>query len=202
MSAMEDSRKSEGKGSRKPDAREAEGVATDVPSPADAAPMEVSIAEPGASQSLPVPTARGVRAQAHVGEAALVGTLFSGDHEVAFKPLNIVLRDVRANSRVLITIRDDQCAAWSEGDGRGLVGLSFSTSVDPALYLSNFLINTREFFVQTYADSQEILVQLYVRTTQRDLRGRVDLPPNAVATLQSLTDRTSLVGLSAFAIDF
>lgn len=194
---MEDSRKGEGKPPRKPGAREADDTTMEVPAPAEVA---APAAEPAASQ--PPPTARSVRAQAHVDEAALADTLFGGGHEVAFQPLNIVLRNVRANSRVLITIRDDQRAAWSEGDGRGLVGLSFSTSVDPALYLSNFLINTREFFVQTYADSQEILVQLYVRTTQRDLRGRVDLPPDAVATLQSRTDRTSLVGLSAFAIDF
>jgi hypothetical protein len=202
MSAMEDSKKGEGKPPRKPDVRAAEGAATEVPAAVETAPPAVSAAEPATSQPLPPPTARSLRAQAHVDEATLADALFGGGHEVAFQPLNIVLRNVRANSRVLITIRDDQRAAWSEGDGRGLVGLSFSTSVDPALYLSNFLINTREFFVQTYADSQEILVQLYVRTTQRDLRGRVDLPPNAVATLQSLTDRTSLVGLSAFAIDF
>jgi len=198
---MEDSRKNEGKGPRKPGTREADELTTEAPAPAEAAAVETPAPAPTAIQA-PPPPVRSLRAQSHVDEAALKDTLFAGGHEVSFQPLNIVLRNVRANSRVLITIRDDQRAAWSEGDGRGLVGLSFSTSVDPALYLSNFLINTREFFVQTYADSQEILVQLYVRTTQRDLRGRVDLPPDAVATLQSLTDRTSLVGLSAFAIDF
>lgn len=201
---MEESRKGEGKPSRKPGAREPEDATMDSIEVA-ASPMPAPPASPVAERSeeeASAPPERGERALRHIDEDALTGALFGSSVPVAFKPLNIVLRNVRANSRVLITIRDDQHAAWSEGDGRGLVGLSFSTSVDPALYLSNFLINAREFFVQTYADSQEIAVQLYVRTTQRDLRGRVDLPPNAVATLQSSTDRTSLVGLSAFAIDF
>lgn len=138
----------------------------------------------------------------HLNEDALAASVFHTDSPMPYQPLSIVLQNVRANSKVLITIRDDQAAVWSEGNGKGIVGLSFSTTRDAALYLSNFLINAREFFVQTYNDSQEILVQLYVRTGQPDLRGRVDLPPGAVATLQSSADRTSVVGLSAFAIDF
>jgi hypothetical protein len=190
---MEESRKGEGKASNKQGTGPATAPETaPPPSPAEETPQDALLAAPIRSQRL----------VDHVDEETLKGKLFRADRDVAFRPLTIALRNVRANSRVLITIRDDQHAVWSEGDGRGLVGLSFSTSVDPALYLSKFLINAREFFVQTYADSQEILVQLYVRTTQRDLRGRVDLPPNAVATLQSGTDRTSVVGLSAFAIDF
>lgn len=198
---MEESRKGEGKASRKPGtgpATERMVEATDATAP-ETAPPAPEDAPQEAMLSAPV---RNQRLQDHVDEETLKGKLFRDDSDVAFQPLSIALRNVRANSRVLITIRDDQHAVWSEGDGRGLVGLSFSTNVDPALYLGNFLINAREFFVQTYADSQEILVQLYVRTTQRDLRGRVDLPPEAVATLQSRTDRTSVVGLSAFAIDF
>ncbi|WP_213947392.1 hypothetical protein [Luteibacter sp. dw_328] len=195
---MEESRKGEGKATHKA------GTGSAVTSSASATPPETTpptVEENPQDVLLSVPI-RNQRMMDHVDEETLKGKLFRADRDVAFQPLSIALRNVRANSRVLITIRDDQHAVWSEGDGRGLVGLSFSTNVDPALYLSNFLINAREFFVQTYADSQEILVQLYVRTTQRELRGRVDLPPNAVATLQSSTDRTSVVGLSAFAIDF
>lgn len=140
--------------------------------------------------------------RSHLNEAALANSIFQADEPMPYQAVNIVLQNVRANSKVFVTIRDDQTAVWSEGDGKGLVGLSFSTTRDQALYLSNFLINAREFFLQTYSDCQEILVQLYVRTAQHDLRGRVDLPPGAIATLQSRTDRTSVVGLSAFAIDF
>lgn len=199
---MEESRKGEGKASRKPGMEPVADRATepmDVAAASETAPPAEEETAKEAMLSVPV---RNQRLLDHVDEEMLKGKLFRADRDVVFQPLSISLRNVRANSRVLITIRDDQHAVWSEGDGRGLVGLSFSTNVDPALYLSNFLINAREFFVQTYADSQEILVQLYVRTTQRDLRGRVDLPPNAVATIQSRTDRSSVVGLSAFAIDF
>ncbi|QDQ28010.1 hypothetical protein FNU76_17585 [Chitinimonas arctica] len=138
----------------------------------------------------------------HMSETVVAGTLFNTADQAPYQPLTITLQNVRANSKVLITIRDDQMAIWSEGHGHGLVGLSFATTKDPTLYLRNFLINAREFFVQTYQDCQEIQVQLYVRSAQRDLRGRVDLPPGAIATFQSKTDRTSVVGLSAFAIEF
>lgn len=156
--------------------------------------------EPASASALTPAMQRHLRA--HLDEDALAKSIFRTDGPIPYQPLSIVLQNVRANSKVFVTIRDDQAAAWSEGSGKGLVGMSFSTTRDPALYLSNFLINAREFFVQTYSDSQEILVQLYVRTAQSDLRGRVDLPPGAVATLQSRSDRTSIVGLSAFAIDF
>lgn len=140
--------------------------------------------------------------RSYLGEEALFASLFRPGAGVNYQPLTVVLQNVRANSKVFVTIRDDQHAVWSEGKGRGLVGLSFSATRDPALYVRNFLINAREFFVQTYNNSQEIQVQLYVRTAQSDLRGRVDLPPGATVTLQTRADRTSLIGLSAFAIDF
>lgn len=199
---MEESRKGEGKAARKPGTDPAADRNTETVDAASAVECPPAVPDTTEQETMLSAPVRNQRLLDHVDEEMLKGKLFRGDRDVAFQPVSIALRNVRANSRVLITIRDDQHAVWSEGDGRGLVGLSFATNVDPALYLSNFLINAREFFVQTYADSQEILVQLYVRTAQRDLRGRVDLPPNAVATLQSRTDRTSVVGLSAFAIDF
>ncbi|QAU25022.1 hypothetical protein EO087_14310 [Dyella sp. M7H15-1] len=138
----------------------------------------------------------------HLNERDLMAAMAQSDVPVLCRPLTISLQNVRANSKASLIIRDDQVAMWSEGDGAGLVGLSFSTTRDPALYLRNYLINAREFYVQTYNTCQEILVNLYVRTAQPGFRGRVDLPPGAVATLQSNTERVSLVGLSAFAIDF
>lgn len=157
---------------------------------------------PSASTDATLTPAQQRHLRSHLGEDALVARIFHSEEPVPCKPLSIVLQNVRANSKVFVSIRDDQSAVWSEGDSEGLVGLSFSTTRDQALYLSNFLINAREFFLQTYNDSQEILMQLYVRTAQHDLRGRVDLPPGAIATFQSRADRTSVVGLSAFAVDF
>lgn len=138
----------------------------------------------------------------HLGEADLRASIAHPEHGAVCKPMKISVQNLRANSKAFVVIRDDQSAVWSEGDGTGLVGLSFSTSRDPALYVRNFLINAREFYVQTYNTCQEILINLYVRTAQPGVRGRVDLPPGAILTLQTNTERISLVGLSAFAIDF
>ncbi|MFC5743239.1 hypothetical protein [Dyella tabacisoli] len=194
---MDDPKKqSESKASRKSPARSGDAMETGTDVPVDEA-----LASDADDASTLTP-AQQKHLRSHLNEAALASRIFQADEPVPYQPVSIVLQNVRANSKVFVTIRDDQAAAWSEGDGKGLVGLSFSTTRDQALYLSNFLINVREFYVQTYNDSQEILVQLYVRTAQHDLRGRVDLPPGAIATLQSRTDRTSVVGLSAFAIDF
>jgi hypothetical protein len=197
---MDESKKlAEGRPARKVESPEDAAPAASAP-PEQPAASTNAAGEPGSPSTLTPAQQRHLRS--HLGEDALLARLFDAGEAVPYQPLNIVLQNVRANSKVFVTIRDDQAAMWSEGDGKGLVGLSFSTTVDPALYLSNFLINAREFYVQTYNESQEIVVQLYVRTAQHDLRGRVDLPPGAVATLQSRSDRTSVVGLSAFAIDF
>lgn len=138
---------------------------------------------------------------AHLDESDLMDLMSQDDASFACQPLKISLSNLRANSKAFVIIREDQAAIWSEGDGTGLVGLSFATTRDPALYVRNFLINAREFYVQTYNTCQEITVNLYVRTPQAGIRGRVDLPPGATITLQSNRDRTSLVGLSTFAID-
>jgi len=185
--------------------------------PDDASASAVSAAEPALAPVATPPSEQAADADnhdiamseamkqhlvSHLNEAALHASMAENTHEVVCKPLRITVQNLRANSKALVIIRDDQRAVWSEGDATGLVGLSFSTSRDPALYVRNFLINAREFYVQTYNTCQEILVSLYVRTGQPSLRGRVDLPPGAIVTLQSTTERISLVGLSAFAIDF
>jgi hypothetical protein len=153
------------------------------------------------SSGMPMSVAMRQHLASHLGEADLHARI-AQNTEVVCKPLQITVKNLRANSKAFVVIRDDQAAVWSEGDGTGLVGLSFSTSRDPALYVRNFLINAREFYVQTYNTCQEILISLYVLTAQPTLRGRIDLPPGAIVTLQSTTERVSLVGLSAFAIDF
>lgn len=119
-----------------------------------------------------------------------------------FKELSITFQNLRANSKAFLTIQPDQRAIWAEGDeSNRLVGLSVSTDIDPVLYLRNFLINAREMFLQTYQDCSAVEIQLYVRTEQNHVKGRVDLPPGSAVTLQSRNDRTTLIGLSSFSID-
>lgn len=118
-----------------------------------------------------------------------------------FHPLTITLSNLPANSKAFITIRDDQNAIWSDGSGTGLVGLSIEATKDAMLFVDSFLVNARELYLQTNAVSQEIQIRLYVNTLQHDLRGRVDLPPNASVTLTSTIDRTSLIGLSSFVVE-
>lgn len=133
---------------------------------------------------------------------ALPGGLNPALPGMQYHPLLIYLNTVRANSKVLIVLRDDSDAVWSEGDGKGIVGLSITTVKDSVLRLSSFLVNAREMFLQTYEMSQDICIQLFVLTSQSSVRGRVDLPPGASVTLQSRCDRTSLIGLSSFSVEF
>jgi hypothetical protein len=119
-----------------------------------------------------------------------------------FKPVTLTFSNLRANSKAFLTLQPDQEAIWSDGgEGDRLVGLSISSRIDPVLYVSDFLINAREMYLQTYQDAQEIQISLYVRTDQQGVRGRVDLPPGASVTLQSNDDRSTVIGLSSFAID-
>lgn len=178
-----------------------EFVPTAIAEPASTA-IEAVAPRAAFTSGVPMNAAMRHHLSSHLGEADLHARITQNANELVCKPLQITLKNLRANSKAFVVIRDDQAAVWSEGDGTGLVGLSFSTSRDPALYVRNFLINAREFYVQTYNTCQEILISLYVLTAQPTLRGRIDLPPGAIVTLQSNTERVSLVGLSAFAIDF
>jgi hypothetical protein len=122
-------------------------------------------------------------------------------HIHTFKPLTLTFANLRANSKAFLTLRGDQAAIWSDGGGGDrLVGLSLSSTVDPVLYVSNFLINAREMYLQTYKDIRELQILLYLRTEQNRVTGRVDLPPNASVTFQSRDDRSTVIGLSSFAI--
>jgi len=120
----------------------------------------------------------------------------------SYKQVSITFSNLRENSKVFISLRSDQEAIWSEGDeSNRLVGLSLSTTKDAVLSVSSFLVNAREILIQTYDLCSEIKVQLYVLTDQSFVKGRVDLPPQASVTFQSLNDRTTVSGLSSFAID-
>jgi hypothetical protein len=119
-----------------------------------------------------------------------------------FKELLITFQNLRANSKSFLNIRHDQRAIFAEGDAsHRLVGLSLSTSADPVIYVRSFLVNAREMYLQTYRDCTEITVRLYVRTEQSYVKGRVDLAPGAAVTLESRNDRSTLIGLSSFAVD-
>jgi len=116
--------------------------------------------------------------------------------------LTITVSKLRANSKMFLNMREDQWAMWAAGNSRGMRGVAIEATKDPVLYLSNFLVNAREMYLQTYADSTEMQIFLYVHTPQTNLRGRVDLPPGASVTLESRCDRSSLIGLSSFSIEF
>lgn len=119
-----------------------------------------------------------------------------------FKPLTIIFQNLRAGSKAFLTIQPDQRAIWAEGDeSNRLVGLSIATDTDPALFLRSFLLNAREMYLQTYQDCASIQIQLFVRTEQSQVKGRVDLPPGSAVTLQSRNDRSTVIGLSSFSID-
>lgn len=120
----------------------------------------------------------------------------------SFRQMTITFNNLRANSKAFLSILPDQQAIWSEGGGDNrMVGLSFSATTQPTMYLRNFLINAREMYLESYQDCSQIELDLYVRTEQTQLKGKVDLPPGASVTLKSRCDRTSIIGLSSFGID-
>lgn len=168
------------------------------PFPSDA-PPQPSAAQPASAGSQQVvagePSDLFLERYAHPAAA-------ENDGAVPCHFLSITVSGLRANSKMFLNIREDQWAIWSEGYGRGMRGVVVEATKDPVLALSSFLVNARELYLQTFKDSQEMRVNLYVRTRQPNLRGRVDLPPGASVTLESRSDRTSLIGLSSFAIDF
>jgi hypothetical protein len=119
-----------------------------------------------------------------------------------FTRLTLSFNNLRARSKAFLTLRDDQHAIFSEGNNSmQLSGLSLSTAKDTALNLDSFLVNARELYLKTFDSCQQINVQIYVLTDQPYVKGRVDLPSGASLTLQSPNDRTSLIGLSSFALD-
>ncbi|MBU9382800.1 hypothetical protein [Burkholderia gladioli] len=117
-----------------------------------------------------------------------------------FKPVTLSFANLRANSNAFLSLRADQQAIWSDGAGRQQVGLSLSCVSDPVMYLSQFLVNAREIMLQTSQDVREIRVSLYLRTEQGAVLGRVILPPGASVTLQARDDRSTLIGISSFAL--
>lgn len=118
------------------------------------------------------------------------------------KPLTLIFRNLRANSKAFLSLRDGQRAIFHAGNSQDkLSGLKFMATGNSVLDLRNFLINSRELYLQTYADCPEITIQLSIQTDLDTIKGRIDLPPDANITLQSQTDRSSLIGLSSFSID-
>jgi hypothetical protein len=151
------------------------------------------------AQSLSLDENRHLNAHLAATSSARAGVV---EANIRFKRVVITFHNLRANSKVHLSLRHDRDGRWSEGiSGGGLVGVSLSSNRDPTMYIRNFFINPREMVLQTYRNSLEIEVQIYVRTSLNFIQGRVDLPPGASVTLQSASDRTTLIGLSAFALD-
>jgi len=118
------------------------------------------------------------------------------------KPITLTFNNLRANSKVFLSLREDQNAIFHAGNKQDkLSGLRLSTQKDPVLNLRNFLVNARELYLQTFSDCSTITLNVSILTDQDFLKGKVDLPPNASVTIQTQTDRSSLIGLSSFAID-
>jgi hypothetical protein len=178
-------------------------VKTPAPAPAVATVPEQAVVETIARERNALPGEARQYLDAHLlanKSRALNEQCFTQVH--TFKPLTLTFNALRANSKAFLTLRPDELAIWSDGGkGNRLIGLAVSSRLDPVLYVSNFLINAREMYLQTYQDAQEIQIDLYVRTTQPGIRGNVDLPPGASVTLRSTCDRSTVIGVSSFAIE-
>lgn len=118
--------------------------------------------------------------------------------------VSIILTQIPVDGRVRIILRDNPEAAWTMGDAKAdLVGISLETaSRNDVLKLSYFVLNRRELIFCSYAACAEINIIIYVQCARDAICGYVDLPLGASAMFQSEVDRTSLVGLSSFSLNF
>ena len=117
--------------------------------------------------------------------------------------VKIVLSRLPGDGQVHICLCDDT-STWAMGDGNAdIVGVSIeTTSRSTVLKLNNFSINKRELHFGTYAPCDEVRMEICVCCIGDMIRGQVDLPLGASATLQSIVDRATLMGFSSFALNF
>jgi hypothetical protein len=120
------------------------------------------------------------------------------------KCVSIILNQIPADGKVRIWLRDKPISAWALGDEKAdLVGVSLGTaSRSDVLKFNYFIINKCELMFCSYAACAEIRIIIYIQCESDAIRGYVDLPIGASAVFQSEVDRTSLVGLSSFALNF
>jgi hypothetical protein len=72
----------------------------------------------------------------------LGGARTPGVAPIVEQPILILIESLRADAKAFISLRDDQRAAWSEGNVSGLVGFSLSTTKDPTIYMRSFLASS------------------------------------------------------------
>ena len=119
-------------------------------------------------------------------------------------PMRITLSSMKAGYKArlkLYEMESDQ--GWTVGEHCDLmVGVSVKfVTPNPSVSLSNFSIKPREFFICVNQDCERIDICLYIRTKKSFLKGSVQLPQGGVATVESVVDRASLVGMSSFGIE-
>ncbi|MDF2867639.1 MAG: hypothetical protein K0S11_1109 [Gammaproteobacteria bacterium] len=126
--------------------------------------------------------------------------LQSSGFDYHFIKLNF--ENVKSRSKSSISINFDSSAQWSEGPNRKqMTGIKVCAALQKPLLLKNFTMNRKNISFQTYDQSPVITLSAFIEAKDECyLRGRVDLPPNAILTIETLFDRASLVGLSSFAV--
>ena len=116
-------------------------------------------------------------------------------------PVSIEIDKLRAGSRAVIALREDELAIWSSEDPTDNTSkLSVENSVGGMLAISEFVINSLGLSLCASDFCEKIRVKLYVRSSGYMVFGRVDLPPEATVTFESPIDRTTVAGLSSFAL--
>lgn len=114
-----------------------------------------------------------------------------------------ILSKLPSDGHVRISLNDGT-STWAMGDADAtIVGIAIeSTARSIPLKLSSFMLNKRELDFVTYSACDEIRVEICVCCINDMIRGQVDLPLGANVTFQSAVDRSTLMGLSSFALSF
>jgi len=116
--------------------------------------------------------------------------------------ITVDFRDLRQGSKASILLNIENPFRWCSASTHHdrCARFSIGTLNDSPLSIRQFIVNSREAFWETYGACDLIHQELCVRGDGNDLRGIVELPPGASVTLKSLTDRTSIIGQSSFAL--
>ncbi|HVW51129.1 MAG TPA: hypothetical protein VHC91_12155 [Trinickia sp.] len=118
-------------------------------------------------------------------------------------PMRITLSSMKAGYKArlkLYEMEGDQ--GWTVGERCDLmVGVSVKfVTPNPSVNLNSFSIGPHELSICVNQDCERIDICLYIRAKKSFLKGSVQLPQGGVATVESVVDRASLVGMSSFGI--
>lgn len=116
--------------------------------------------------------------------------------------ITIDFHNLRQNSKASILLYEQSGFRWCSGDLREEKGgrICIAALDGSALSIRRFYINGREVFLETLGACNLVHQQLYASGGVGELRGMVDLPPEASVTLRSLMDTTSVIGKSSFSL--